>query len=296
MTGIKQLLRLQILYALQEDLGTGDVTTGALIPPLVKARAAIIAKAPGVLAGSHVASLTFRLLDRRIRVRVLRRDGQRVRPGDALIRLEGPAASILKAERTALNFLGHLSGIATLTRRYVDGARPYRAILLDTRKTLPGLRLLEKYAVRMGGGQNHRIGLSDAVLIKTNHLIVLQRGEGVIRNAVVRARRARSKQFIEVEVGNLREFREALHARPDAILLDNWSIAQIRRAVALRDGLAKTRHHSSPITHHLSPLLEVSGGVTLQNVRAIAKTGVDRISIGRLTHSAPTLDLSLRIL
>lgn len=288
---LAQLIR----HALQEDVGRGDLTTHVLAPDRALIRARVIAKAPGVLAGADVASKVFKAADRRIRCRVRRRDGQPVRAGQTILTLAGSARGILAAERTALNFLGHLSGIATLTRQFVQRAKPSPAVILDTRKTLPGLRELEKYAVRMGGGKNHRLRLDDAVLIKTNHLRALRSSSPqstvhrpqLIAKAVAKAKRLQPKRFIEVEVTNLREFREAMAAQPDAILLDNWSPADIRRAVRFRS-------HVSCLTSHVS-LLEVSGGVTLRNVRRIAATGVDRISIGTLTHSAPSLDVSLQV-
>ncbi len=266
-----------IRRALREDLGTGDLTSRAVLPASLRIRAHVIAKAAGVVAGATVAQRVFQTVDRRIRCTIRRGDAQRVRRGEVILTLSGHARAILAAERTALNFLGHLSGIATLTRAFVDRVAPSRVAILDTRKTLPGLRALEKYAVRVGGGQSHRFDLAAAVLIKTNHL----RASGIaIHTAVARAKQfARGKQ-VEIEVTNLREFRAAMKAQPTVILLDNWSVPAIRRAVRVR---------------HASSLLEVSGGVTPENVRAIAKTGVDRISIGRLTHSAPALDLSLRV-
>lgn len=284
-------LRRLIKQALHEDLGTGDVTSRAVIPPRRRMCARIVAKAPGVVAGARVAQRVFQTLDRRIRCTIRRHEGQSVRAGQTILTVDGPARSILSAERTALNFLGHLSGIATLTHQYVQRVRGTKAAIFDTRKTLPGLRELEKDAVRVGGGQNHRPRLDVAVLIKTNHLRALSTQHTapshVIQDAVRQAKRRARRRFVEAEVANLAEFRAALAAQPDAVLLDNWRLAQIKKAVALRN--------SSLITHHPSPLLEVSGGVTLHNVRAIARAGVDRISIGRLTHSAPALDVSLEV-
>jgi nicotinate-nucleotide pyrophosphorylase (carboxylating) len=287
-----------ILRALWEDLGRGDVTSRALVPTSARIQARIIAKASGIVAGTQVARWVFEAVDRRIRCKLLRRDGQPVRRGQTIMKFQGPAHGILAAERTALNFLAHLSGVATLTSQFVRQARPSRAKIMDTRKTLPGLRVFEKYAVRVGGGSNHRWGLDDAVLIKTNHLHALEHrkwGMGnvncglVIQEAIARAKRITPKKFVEIEVANLYEFKVALEAQPDAILLDNWSLGNIRKAVHVRNS---TFH----IPHSTLPLLEVSGGVTLANVRAIVKTGVDRISIGRLTHSAPALDVSLEVI
>ena len=280
--------------ALREDLAAaGDLTSRALIPPTLRVRAVVRANSPGLVAGTRIAQQVFAAVDPRIRCRISRRDGQAVAPGQVILRVEGPARSILAAERTALNFLGHLSGIATLTNQFVRRARPARAAIMDTRKTLPGLRVLEKYAVRVGGGKNHRLGLSDAVLIKTNHLLAYsgqriadrKKKTQVIGELVQGARRRYPKKMVEIEVTNLTEFEAALDAKPDVVMLDNWPLAAIYKAVRYA-----TRYPLSA-----RPLLEVSGGVTLQNVRAIARTGVDRISIGRLTHSAPALDVSLHI-
>ena len=279
-------LRSLIRAALQEDLGRGDLTTHALIPGQRPIQARIIAKAAGV------AAEVFNTVDRRIRCTAHRQDGQTVSRGQVIMTLRGEARNILKAERTALNFLGHLSGIATLTHRFVKCVQPSRVKILDTRKTVPGLRALEKYAVRMGGGTNHRMRLDDAVLIKTNHLHIMKVRSwglgvrGLIQEAIRRARQMRPKRFVEIEVSNMAEFKAALDAAPDAILLDNWRVADIRTAVRWR--------HLLPSSLHL-PVLEVSGGVTLQNVRRIAATGVERISIGALTHSAPALDVSLHV-
>ena len=280
----RRLIQPLILQALREDIGAGDVTSKSVIPSTRRIRARIITKAPGIVAGAQIAGWVFEAADRRIRWAVVRADGKPVRRGDAILRLEGPARSILAAERTALNFLGHLSGIATLTHRFVERVHGTQARILDTRKTLPGLRALEKDAVRAGGGHNHRRGLDDAVLIKTNHLRAVSRGSSrtqAIRDAVRQAQRRARGKFIEIEVTNLAEVRAALAARPDAILLDNWPLSRLRQAVKLRTCAR--------------PLLEVSGGVTLQNVRAIARVGVDRISVGRLTPPAQPLDVSLKL-
>jgi len=281
-----------ILRALWEDLGRGDVTSRALVPTSARIQARIIAKASGIVAGTQVGRWVFEAVDRRIRCKCLRRDGQPVRRGQTIMKFQGPAHGILAAERTALNFLGHLSGVATLTSQFVRQARPSRAKIMDTRKTLPGLRVFEKYAVRVGGGQSHRRGLDDAVLIKTNHLLAYSGQRTAYRNAIKQTvqaakRKARGK-FVEVEVRNLAEFKAALEAKPDAILLDNWPMSRMRHAVNLLNAERSTLN--------AVPLLEVSGGVTLANVRAIARTGVDRISIGRLTHSAPALDVSLEVI
>ena len=278
-----------IKQALREDRASADITSRAVIPPNLRIRARVIAKSRGVAAGVKTAALTFTAFDPSLRCRIRLHSGASLAPGKTILTVEGRARSIFAAERVALNFLGHLSGIATLTNQFVRQVRGTRAKILDTRKTLPGLRVLEKYAVRVGGGNNHRRDLSDAVLIKTNHLKAMGQGAGdrgrgkteLIQQAVTQAKRRNPGKFIEIEVTNLTEFRAALAARPNAILLDNWDVRDIRQAVRLRS---------------TSPLLEVSGGVTLQNVRRIAKTGVDRISIGRLTHSAPALNVSLEVI
>ena len=277
--------------SLTEDAARHDITSRAVVPRNNRIKTAVIVKESGILAGIELAVRVLKLQDNSLSVRTLRKDGSAIKSGQAILLVEGNARSIMAAERTALNFLGHLSGIATLTRQFVHRAKPYPAAILDTRKTLPGLRLLEKYAVRMGGGKNHRLRLDDAVLIKTNHLRAISKQQSAISKcigqAVRQARRSAPGRFIEIEVTNLRELQEALAAQPDAILLDNWSLADIRRAV-------RRRSHVSCLLSPVS-LLEASGGVTLRNVRRIAATGVDRISIGALTHSAPSLDVALRV-
>ena len=277
-----------LLQALREDHARQDITSRALLPPNMRIRARIVAKQPGVMAGGPVAAWAFQTLDPTIRCVLKAREGVPVARGQTLLTLDGRVRAIFAAERVALNLLGRLSGIATLTRAFVRRARPTK--VLDTRKTLPGLRLLEKYAVRTGGGRNHRMDLSDAILIKRNQLRALREASLVKRDALLPlaiavAKRAAPRQCIEIEVANLVELRAALAARPHAILLDNWRVADLRRAVKLRNTL-----HASRFT-----ALEASGGVTLANVRAIARTGVDRVSVGRLTHSAPALDVSLEV-
>ena len=265
-----------IEQALKEDVGPGDVTTRAVIPPGVRGKGAILVKAHGVICGLQVAAEVFRAVDERISFRPRVREGEPVQPGDVVAEVEGPLRGILTAERTALNFLARLSGIATLTARFVDAVAPYRAVILDTRKTTPGWRVLEKYAVRCGGGRNHRMGLYDMVLIKDNHIAAC----GSISEAVRRVRAAGVGVPVEVEVKNLDELREALKLGVDRILLDNFSVEDIAEAVKIAEGRVP---------------LEASGGVTLDNVAAIAATGVDYISVGALTHSAPALDLSLEL-
>ena len=272
--------------ALKEDVGSRDITSSALIPPGQLAKAEIVIRQEGVIAGLQIAEWVFSLTDARIKFQPTVKDGQRVYPGKAVAFLEGPARGILAGERVALNFLGHLSGIATLTRAFVDKVKGTSAKILETRKTTPGHRLLEKYAVRVGGGVNHPMGLYDGILIKDNHL----RLAGGVEKAVALARSASQKQTpIEVEVSNLQEFRQALAAKADLILLDNMKLPEMQEAVRLRNAVARSKGGAKP-------LLEVSGGVTLEIVRQIALTGVDRISVGALPHSAPALNISLEIL
>ena len=263
--------------ALAEDVGKGDVTTVATVPEGKEGRAVIIAKAYGIVCGLPIMAEVFRQVDEAIRLTHLASDGEPVAPGDVVAALSGPLRGILTAERTALNFLTHLSGIATLTARFVDVVAPYRAVILDTRKTTPGWRILEKYAVRCGGGRNHRMGLYDMVLIKDNHIAAC----GSLAEAVRRVRGAGVSVPIEVEVRTLAELEEALSLGVDRILLDNMDIPTLREAVARAKGKVE---------------LEASGGVGLENVAEIAACGVDYISIGALTHSAPALDFSLEIL
>jgi nicotinate-nucleotide pyrophosphorylase (carboxylating) len=268
-------LRELIKRALQEDIGSGDVTTNWIIPAAQCSQATITAKAPGVIAGLEVAREILRLTDERIEFTPCVSDGDSVKPKDLVARLAGPTRGILSGERVLLNFLQHLSGIATATRAFVDAVTGTGAIILDTRKTTPGLRTLEKYAVRMGGGTNHRIGLYDMVLIKDNHI---DAADGI--SEAVRCVREQNKSglLIEVETRDLAEVREALALKVDRILLDNMSCELMRQAVALVGGRIP---------------LEASGNVTLANIRQIAETGVTYISSGSLTHSAKALDLSL---
>lgn len=262
--------------ALEEDVGAGDVTTQAAVPPGTRARAVLIAKEPLRLAGLPGFVRTFELLEGgELRWELFCREGEDVPAGVRILRVEGDARVLLTGERTALNLLQRLSGIATLTARWTRQLAGTRARLVDTRKTTPGLRALEKYAVRVGGGANHRTGLFDGVLLKENHL----RAGGGIAAAVAGARRRAPHTLrIEVEVTNLQELREALDAGADAVLLDNMGLAEMAEAVRATGGRA---------------LLEASGGVTEERLRAIAETGVDLISAGALTHSARAVDLSL---
>ncbi|HXG12306.1 MAG TPA: carboxylating nicotinate-nucleotide diphosphorylase [Gemmataceae bacterium] len=275
-----------IELALEEDLGTGgDLTSQAVIPEPLEGAAVIVARSPGVLAGLPAAELVFRAIDPRVRFLPRMADGSRVEAGSRLATLAGPMRAILAGERTALNFLQHLSGIATLTRRYVDALAGLPCQILDTRKTLPGWRRLAKYAVRCGGGHNHRMGLHDGILIKDNHLAALKDQPRPLAHALQTAlERAGPAVPVEVEVDNLDQLDEALAvAGPKIILLDNMSLEELREAVRRRNQARDSG----------GVLLEASGGVTLETVRAIAETGVDRISVGALTHSAPALDIAL---
>ena len=267
-----------IKVALAEDVGEGDWTTLWTVPPSRVATGRIIAKAPGVIAGLDAALVTFHHVDPRLVVDVRVSDGQRVTAGDEILTLRGSAASILSGERLALNFLQRLSGVATVTRAFVDAVDGTQARILDTRKTTPGMRALEKRAVVAGGGMNHRFGLHDMVLIKENHIRAAGGVTAAIRAVAVQNRRGLA---VEVEVTNLVELREALAAGVDRILLDNMSVDRMRESVRI------VRADPS------RPETEASGGVTLANVRAIAETGVDFVSVGAITHSAPALDLSL---
>ncbi len=264
-----------VLAALAEDIGAGDVTTDATIPADAVGVADLLVKEAGVVCGVRVAETTFRALDPDIRFEALASDGDFVEPPAVVARISGSERAILTGERVALNFLGRLSGIATLTRSYVDALEGTGTAVLDTRKTTPGLRELEKYAVACGGGRNHRFGLDDAVLVKDNHL----RAAGSV-SAAVELVRAATALPIEVECDTLDQVAEALAVGVDAILLDNMSLDQLREAVDLTGGRAR---------------LEASGGVTLDTIRAIAETGVDEISVGALTHSARSLDVSLEL-
>jgi nicotinate-nucleotide pyrophosphorylase (carboxylating) len=264
-----------IRTALEEDIGPGDVTTAATIPLGTMARAELVAKEDFVLAGIAVARRVFELLDAQVAFEALIKDGQTVKRGEVLAWLKGDAASLLQGERVALNLLQRMSGVATLTSAFVLEAEGTGATVVDTRKTTPGLRVLEKYAVRVGGGGNHRMALYDGVLIKENHVAAA----GGITAAVSRARRyAPHTLKIEVEVRNLEEVAEALAAGADILLLDNMGLGQLEAAVKLVGGRAMT---------------EASGGVNLDTVRAIAETGVDLISVGALTHSYRSVDISM---
>jgi nicotinate-nucleotide pyrophosphorylase (carboxylating) len=275
-----------VRLALAEDLGAGDVTTASLVSASARARARLVARAAGVLAGIDIARLVFRELDRELDFRATAKDGARLKPGLTVATLAGQARAILSGERAALNLLQHLSGIATATARFVEALKGTGTAVRDTRKTLPGLRVLEKYAVLVGGGQNHRFGLFDMVLIKDNHLPAA----GSITGAVRAARRAHPDLTIQVEVRNAEEAREALRAGADQLLLDNMDPESVRATIDAI-GIAPGSAPGSPGR----PWIEVSGGVTLANARSFALPGVDSVAVGAITHSAPALDLALTI-
>jgi nicotinate-nucleotide pyrophosphorylase (carboxylating) len=276
----KQLDRV-IDLALAEDISHGDITSEALIPPDLSGKASLLVKEKGVLAGIKVAGRVFQRVDPLLVIEVLIKDGTAIKSGDIAGNTSGSVISILKAERTALNFLQRLSGIASLTAQYAAETSGTSAKIYDTRKTTPGLRLLEKYAVRMGGGQNHRLHLGDAVLIKDNHIGALRATGMNLKDIVAKARKNTPEGVtIEVEVTSTREAQEALKAGADIIMLDNMSIDETSRVVNMVAGRVK---------------IEASGGITLANVRQIAMTGVDIISVGALTHSYRALDISLEL-
>ncbi len=270
-----------IEQALSEDLGHGDLTTDILIPETEHGVASILAKANGIVAGTEIAKRVFTKVDPELKVEIIAEDGTKVKPGDTIAIVEGKVTSILKAERVALNFLQHLSGIASETARYIQAVEGISVHITDTRKTAPCLRSLEKYAVRVGGGKNHRMHLGDGILIKDNHLTMLRRKGQEIPQIIAEARKkAPSGMKIEIEVRTPEEAAKAAEAGADIIMLDNMSLEDMRQSVQLIRGRA---------------LVEASGGVTLDRVRAIAETGVDMISVGALTHSAKALDISLEL-
>jgi nicotinate-nucleotide pyrophosphorylase (carboxylating) len=281
MSSIKPQIEEIIDRALAEDLGKSDVTTEALIPSSLLGTGFIIAKQEGILAGTEVTKQIFLRVDPQLDVEILLVDGTRVKPGNKVIKVSGSVAGILKAERVALNFLHRLSGIASETNRYVKAVEGLPVRIMDTRKTTPGLRSLEKYAVRVGGGGSHRMSLSDGILIKDNHLAALRSQKLNIKEIIAKVRKNAPQRLpVEVEVGSVSEALEALEAGADIIMLDNMNLEDMRKAVKSIHGRA---------------LIEASGGITLDTVRAVAETGVDFISIGALTHSVKVLDISLEL-
>lgn len=265
-----------IQRSLDEDIGSGDITSTLLIPKNHKSIAVMIAKAPFVLAGMPFVEEVFKILDDNVSVEILADEGMKVKKGDIVAKLHGRTRSLLTGERVAVNILQHLSGVATITEKYVAKIKGLNAKVVDTRKTFPGMRFMEKYAVKMGGGKNHRFGLYDGILIKDNHIEAV----GGIENALAKATEGRYMSRIEIEVESIKELKEALAGNADIIMLDNMSLKDIREAVKIAKGKVT---------------LEVSGNVSLENIREIAETGVDTISVGALTHSAPAVDISMKI-
>ena len=270
-----------INLALAEDIGCGDITSQIMMQPEQQGKAYIIAGEEGILAGGDIARQVFLRVEPALRVEILTPDGERVKAGDTVFTIAGSVAGILKAERVALNFLSHLSGVASETARYVARVQDTAAVITDTRKTSPGLRLLEKYAVRVGGGQNHRLHLGDGILIKDNHIAALRQPGISLKDIITRARQdAPRGAKIEIEVNTTPEALEVARAGVDVIMLDNMSTDEMKQVVELVPEQVK---------------LEASGGINLDNVRAVAMTGVDFISVGAITHSAKALDFSLEL-
>lgn len=265
-----------VQMALDEDLGSGDITSNGTVPPGMLCRGRIIAKSASVIAGLFMVERVYAAVDSNVTVEKLVAEGARVARGTVVCQLEGPCRALLGGERVALNFLQRMCGIATLTARFVRAVRGTGASIMDTRKTTPGLRMLEKYAVRVGGGRNHRMGLYDAILVKENHIVAA----GSVDEAIRRLRKEAPDRVLEVEVRSIEELVLAVEYGADIVLLDNMSVTEVEKAVKLVRGRVE---------------LEVSGGVTLKSVRQLALTGVSRISVGALTHSAPAADLSMLI-
>ncbi len=263
--------------ALSEDIGKGDITSQAVIGKGTKASFSFVTRQPIIISGVDVVKEVFRQIDKTINIKVLCSDGYKAGSGKTIIKIKGNASSILAGERVALNFIQHMSGIATYTNKFVNEVKGTGAIILDTRKTLPGLRLIEKYAVKCGGGRNHRMGLYDGILIKDNHIAIC----GSIRKAIELAKKKNPKKKIEIECDNLKQVKEAIYYGADVILLDNMTVDQLKKAVKLVNKKVP---------------LEASGNVNIINVKKIAKTGVDFISIGSITHSAPNADIGLDLI
>ena len=281
---INSRIRKLILHALQEDIGRGDLTTRFIIPRNQKGQAIIFSKSGGILAGLAVATLTFKLLDSGVKFKTFKKDWDKIKKGDKILQIYGKTQAILSAERTALNFLQRLSGIASLTFQFVRQIKSTKAKICDTRKTTPLWRSLEKYAVKIGGGTNHRFGLDAMILIKDNHI----QAAGSITEAVKPAKQKNKRNFpMEVETHNLREVKEALKAGVNFIMLDNFSLKNLKLAVKIIRGFEKKNNKKIKI--------EASGNVSLKNVKKIARTGVDLISVGKITHSAPALDFNLKL-
>lgn len=276
----KHIVEIQdiIKNALTEDIGSGDITSNSIVPENETAKAVFLAKEPCIVCGIQVAAMVFKIIDPDIIFKTQAKDSDAIKKGKVIASVSGKARSILAGERVALNFLSHLSGIATKTHAFAALVKPYKTKILDTRKTTPGLRLLEKYAVRMGGGYNHRFGLDEMMLIKDNHIRI---AAGLDK---IKALPANYKT--EIEVKDLEEFKLALRLKPDIVMLDNMNYKEMRKTVKLRNSLSCQK--TNPL-----PKLEASGGVSLKNVKKIASTGIDMISIGSLTHSVEAIDISL---
>lgn len=282
MNSISELeIRDIVKNALKEDIGRKDITTETIIQQGKFVNATLLAKEDCVICGLWVVALVFKLHDKNIKFKPLVRDGSFIKKGEVFARISGKAKSILTAERVALNFLSFLSGISTKTKKLVEAVKPYKVRIVDTRKTIPGLRILQKYAVRIGGGYNHRMKLDEMFLVKDNHLKIIR--------SLKTLSGLNKKYELEIEVNNLKEFNGALKINPDIIMLDNMSIADITKAVRIRNSLS-SKSHQQP------PKLEASGGITLKNVKKVASCGVDMISVGNLTHSAESVDISLEVL
>jgi len=274
-------LDLVIRHALLEDVGKGDITTTLTIPKNKNLKANIIAKEDCLLCGMEVLERVFQIVDKEIKIVPKAKEGQKLKKGKVVVALEGKAHGILEGERVALNLLSHLSGIATKTREFVEMAQPHKVKITDTRKTMPGLRELQKYAVRIGGGFNHRMALDEMILIKDNHLQVT--------DGYTQLPKVPKGYKIEIEVENLDEFKHALKFKPDVIMLDNMKLEDIKKAVEIRN---ETKFNS----HHPQTKLEVSGGITLDTLKDVAATGVDLISVGELTHSVKAIDFGLDVI
>jgi nicotinate-nucleotide pyrophosphorylase (carboxylating) len=284
---VKEKLQQLIMNSLKEDIGEGDITTTLVFEKDAEVIVNVVAREDCIVAGVELSKWIFQALYEKVSFTPLFQDGDEIKKNKKIFSVKGSLKNILAGERVVLNFLGHLSGVATLTAQFVEKVKGTKAKIFDTRKTMPGLRELEKYAVKEGGGYNHRMGLWDGVLVKDSHLesLMLQvKGSKLLAiDEAIKGIRAKGFKNIEVEVDNLEEFKEALDTGADIILLDNMSIEDIKKAVKIRNTKAN------------SVILEVSGGITLENVRDVAKTGVERISIGCLTHSAPSIDFSMEI-
>ena len=279
----KDLIKKLVKQALKEDHASNDITSNTLIAKSSTCVGRIVARQSGVISGLNFAKAAFTEFDPKVKVKLLKKDGQTVRRGNTLATIKGSTRSILTSERTALNFLGHLSGIATNTNAYVKATRGTKAKVLDTCKTTPTLRAIEKYAVKCGGGENHRFNLSELVLVKDNHRAMYKKFTTLAE--AVKKYRKQTKKSIQVEVDTLTELADVLQGKPDYVLLDNMTPLQLRKAVAATRKLPVKKR----------PLLEASGGITLRNIANIAKSGVDRISIGALTHTRNNFDVSLEI-